>query len=575
MYQVKRIILFCSMLALLTCPCARLASLMPTGTAARPDSVPYTATATPIIASPTALAMDTPSPTPAPTDTPGPAAAPTATYTIIPILPISTPTLTPTLATPTVTPTPTPTPGPLSFYLTACEPSCQEEGARLSVEVLDENGQPLNGVNLAFRANPDDKPAIVASGAQGEGLAELALAAEDDWTIEITDDSGGGLPVVRPPVGDCHSYRLRFQRGVPDPAPVPAPYTPIAFTPIGRRAIPEGEWSPDQMRPLSDWPRPPYDNGLGIHFLPTGYYADWAVDRLIELIHQKQMRWCLVLYNDENMLRLAATKFREAGIMVIWRPDIRPAGGYLYIQRDMDILNEVGMPGYIQLYNEPEVGQEWAEDRTMSIKLFIDHWIGLADQVYQAGGFPGLQVVDPDTVNSLIDEIVAKGKSYLLNEMFFVPHPYGSNHPPSYPYDRNMQSREPGKTVDQDWFCVLGFLKYAHVFQARLGRVPPMICGEGGWTVGIQEDDKYPPISIEKHRDWHVEMFSWFRTARLSNGEPLPDYLFAACPWLIASGGQMQFDQSAWYKSQLSGDKKLTRRALQSMPPFERKFSWE
>ncbi len=449
--------------------------------------------------------------------------------------------------------------------------------------MLDENGQPLNGIHLEFRAAEGEEPVLATSGEGGEGATEFALAegpGGDDWTVEIKDESGGGLPVggirAHLPGEECpggRSYRLVFQQGLSDPAP--ATYAPITFTPIGPRGVPEGPWSPDQVRPLAEWPRPPHDNGTGIHFLPIGYYDDWVVDRLIELMKEMQMRWSVVLYNDENMLHRAATKFRDAGIMVVWRPNIRPAGGYLYIQRDLDILNEVGMPPYIQLHNEPEVEQEWVEYGEMDIDLFVKNWIRLADEVYMKGGFPGLQVVDPDVLAAVIDEVRSKGKEYLFNEMFFVAHPYGSNHPPSYPYDRNMQSREPGKTIDEDWFSVLGFLKYVHVFQDKLGFVPPIICGEGGWTVGILEDDKYPAVNHEMHRDWHVELFSWFRTGRLSNGEPLPDYLFALCPWLISSANEMQFDQSAWYKSKLSGDKKLTRRALQEMPPFERRFSWE
>ncbi len=42
--------------------------------------------------------------------------------------------------------------------------------------------------------------------------------------------------------------------------------------------------------------------------------------------------------------------------MVVWRPNIRPDATYIYIKRDMDILREIGMPPYIQLFNEPEVG---------------------------------------------------------------------------------------------------------------------------------------------------------------------------------------------------------------------------
>ena len=338
----------------------------------------------------------------------------------------------------------------------------------------------------------------------------------------------------------------------------------------------EGPWSPEHVRPLQNWPRPPHDNGMGIHFLPIGYYADWVVDLLIEHMKEMHMTWCVVLYNDDLALRIAAERFKNAGIMVIWRPNISPDASYIYMERDVQILQEIGMPPYIQLFNEPEVQQEWSDgEGNIKIKGFSDNWIKFADTVYNAGGFPGIQVVDPETLVFLINRVKEKGKEYLFNDMFFVAHPYGSNHPPDYPYDANMQTREPGKTVDQDWFDTLGFLKYAHVFQEQLGFVPPIIIGEGGWTVTVREDDKYPAVNLEKHRDWHLEVFSWFKNNSLSNGEPLPDYLFSFNPWIIASGGEMVFDQASWYQSEQSGTKSMTIKALERIPPFERKFSWD
>ncbi len=154
----------------------------------------------------------------------------------------------------------------------------------------------------------------------------------------------------------------------------------------------------------------------------------------------------------------------------------------------------------------------------------------------------------PETLKFLIDRVKSKGKEYLFDQMFFVPHPYGSNHPPDYPYDANMQAREPGKTVDQDWFGTLGFLPYARIFQEQLGFVPPFIIGEGGWAVTVREDDKYPVVNDERHRDYHLEVYSWFKNGSLSDGEALPDYLFAFCPWVIASGGEDVFEAASWYQ---------------------------
>ena len=543
--------------------------------------------------------LSTPTPVPTVTSLPSPTATVTAVATEVQVAmaPTQTPpsAVTPEkvppptveataeiTATATLTPTPTPTPGPLSFYLSRLSPECPQDGARAEISVIDDKGQAVPGVTLNLLNGAATPISEHDTDEQGKASLPVGEHADEGWMVEISDDDGGSVParmvrVSRPELG-CeppYSVEIEFQNNVPKKEvtmwPERQPIT-MAYPP---RIQKEGPWSPDHVRPLSDWPRPPHDNGMGIHFLPIGYYADWVVDLLIEHMKEMHMTWCVVLYNDDLALRIAAERFRDAGIMVVWRPNISPDASYIYMERDVQILQEIGMPPYIQIFNEPEVTQEWGDgDGEIRIKRFADNWMKFGDTVYNAGGFPGLQLVDPDTLPYLIDRIREKGKEYLFDEMFFVAHPYGSNHPPDYPYDANMQSREPGKTVDDDWFGTLGFLKYAHIFQEKLGFVPPIIIGEGGWTVTVREDDKYPPVGFEAHRDWHTEVFSWFKNNSLSDGEALPDYLFSFNPWIIASGGEMVFDQASWYQSEQSGTKSMTIKALERIPPFERKSSW-
>lgn len=376
--------------------------------------------------------------------------------------------------------------------------------------------------------------------------------------------------------------------GTPTPEPMPTWPTPGPnpawdgnWTPGGGRSEPAGEWSPQDTWALQNWPRPPHDTGLGLHFFPVGYALEDGsdVDRFIAELQRMHMTWATVLYADEHMLEIAAPRFREAGIMVVWRPYLKPYEDYLYAERDIRLLEQAGMPPYIQLYNEPDVKSEWEgepipdmEDRDAT---YIDNWIRAAADVWHRGGFPGIQVTSPDLLQKLLQELRRRDKLYLLNHTFFVPHSYGSNHPPSYPYDSVNQADHPGDTIDDDWISALGFLKYAHVFQNEVGFVPPFIVGEGGWTVSILEDGRYPRVTKRMHRDWHMELANWFQSGTLSNGEPLPDYLFGFTPWLYKAANRMQFADSAWFDSPLSGTKTETISAFEEMQPFERTFSWE
>jgi hypothetical protein len=309
-------------------------------------------------------------------------------------------------------------------------------------------------------------------------------------------------------------------------------------------------WPPME---LQDWPRPEGDNGRGMHFLVEGYYTEEELDFHIARLRDMNMKWCLVIYKDEIHLERAAKKFREAGIMVVWRKLLNPTELYFNWGRDVEILERVGMPPYMQVYNEPAVGQEW--DEPINKEKFLKNLRRTCQDVYNAGGYVGLQFVSEEWLTDALRDLKAHGGEPIFQRMFFVPHPYGMNHPPSY---------------QEDVHAALGFLVFADIFQKEIGFVPPMIAGEGGWKYGATNDARFPKIDDQLHRDYHVELFNWFRTGVLSNGQPLPDYFFAYCVWLISH----RLDDNAWYDS-FAGDRVLTIEAVKAIPPFERQFSWD
>ncbi len=305
---------------------------------------------------------------------------------------------------------------------------------------------------------------------------------------------------------------------------------------------------------LQDWPRPAGDNGLCIHFIPEEYHTVEHLDHHISRLVDMKMKWALVIYADEIQLQMAAPKFRDAGITVVWRKMLYPGDKYYDWGRDVQVLQSLGMPPYIQIYNEPSLEAGW-EDPPVPKEQFMQDLLRAARDVYNAGGYVGLQFIDPQWLRDALYEMRLHGGEAMFGRMFFVPHPYGLNHPPSYQEDLN---------------AVLGFLTFAQVFREEIGSVPPMIAGEGGWKYGATDDNRFPKIDDALHRDYHVEVFNWFRTGTLSNGEPLPDYLFAFCPWLLSS----KMDDSAWYDS-FAGDRTLTIEGVKSIPPFTRRFSWD
>lgn len=305
---------------------------------------------------------------------------------------------------------------------------------------------------------------------------------------------------------------------------------------------------------LRDWPRPANDNGRCIHFLPTGYYSQRDFDVQIPRMKDLQMRWVLALYSDENQLRLAAAQFKSAGITPIWRKMLGPHQSYLSWDRDIQIIKDAGLPPYMQLYNEPDVEAEW-DGRPVNRDQWITNFVQSAQIVYNSGGYVGVQVLDDAWLRVLLQTIKARKGDRMFGRMFFIPHPYGLNHPPNFVEDDNS---------------VMGYRTFVPVFQDEIGFVPPFIAGEGGWKFKATDDNRFPIVDNKLHAQYHVALFRWFLDGKVSDGKPLPDYLFAFCPWLLAG----QLEGAAWYDS-FEGERTQTIADIKKIPIFTRKFTWD
>jgi hypothetical protein len=352
--------------------------------------------------------------------------------------------------------------------------------------------------------------------------------------------------------------------GTRPPAPTPAAtFTPIAG--LTETAAPTSTPAPTPTKTmmslrgdlpamaLQDWPRPANDDGWGMHFVINAYPSEQEIDLNIQRMVDMRIKWAVVLYGDEVQLQKLAPRFRDAGITVIWRRMLRPYDRYYDWARDIGILKNLGVPPYMQAYNEPEVAAEWPDGKSNEA-VFLDNLVSACQDIYNAGGYVGLQFASDGWLRDALHEIQARNGQAVFGRMFFIPHSYGMNHPPDYTEDIN---------------AVLSFRIYAMTFQTEIGMVPPMIVGEGGWKYGATDDARFPKVSDELHRDYYVALYSWFSTGKLSNGEPLPDYLFAFCPWLIAH----KMDDNAFYDS-FAGDRTMTIAAIKAIPPFVRHFAW-
>lgn len=426
--------------------------------------------------------------------------------------------------------------------------------------------QPLFARRVALSVLPLAAACLLASACQrGETLPPAppppatAAAFPEPEAPPADSLSPVDLPHETPDSSAVFLPQVDLGAGQADPTVASAPVVTATatLTPV----LPVAAPAPPSMRladlpaiALPDWPRPANDNGLCIHNTAVAYNDEAEVDLQISRLQSMNMRWTLVHYGDEQQLLKAAPRYRDAGIMVVWRKNVRPYDRYYDWGRDVQLLRDLGVEPYMQIYNEPSLPAEW-DDKPIDQALFIENFIDAAEQVYNAGGYVGIQFVSDDWLLAALREIKARGGERVFERMFLVPHPYGLNHPPDYTADPNG---------------VLGFLHQARLVEQEIGFVPPIIAGEGGWKWNATDDRNFPPIDATLHRDYHVELFNWFRTGVLSNGEPLPDTLFAFCPWLLSDRG----DDSAWFDS-FAGERTLTIEGVKAIPAFERRFSWE
>lgn len=381
-------------------------------------------------------------------------------------------------------------------------------------------------------------------------------------------------PTAEPPTQEPPSPTAPPSSTVP-PAPPPAPAAPPTNAPpsdpsrpsptrVPTQAVAGAEASAPTMHlrtdlpamSLQDWPRPANDNGRCMHFVRNQYFSEDDLHVNVQRLQQLGARWTLVVYADENIIKMAAPVFAEAGIVPVWRKMLRAHQPYYDWARDVELVKSYGLPPYFQIYNEPSLLEEWElSDSGPDVSRFTSNLIQASQDVYNAGGYVGWQFVNQEWLGHAIDEVQRRGGQRLFERFFYIPHPYGMNFPPDYTAD--------GRGV-------LSYRYYADQLRQRLGFTPMMIAGEGGWKINNTESPNYPPLSDASHRDYHVELFNWFRTGVLSDGQPLPDELFAYCVWLVADRG----DDNAWWDS-FAGNRQGTIDAVSAMPAFQRRFSWE
>lgn len=350
---------------------------------------------------------------------------------------------------------------------------------------------------------------------------------------------------------------------------------------------------PDRVS-LADYPRPPNDNGRGVHWSPTTNPLHSKVTNyFIAELEAMHIKWVKFMQPDIPEVRdpYLVEQFVAHDIMPVVRVYLPFNDRYANLPEFVVAATERGIP-YFELYNEPNIAGPaggWRDGEPINVARMTELWILAAQEVHHAGGHPSLLPLaaggtmdDKVFLRQYLDEIRARGQADLMVGAWIPLHNYFFNHPLDYPTDpvnrqdlpltaaeiaaRNLTpeqvesinyyrriSHRPfeeggywlGDTIDEDSNGFRKFEAYANIFYSRFGYHIPVIGTEGGLVLGTQEDPRYPPVN-------ETDLVERTLGAYHALLDDAPPYFFVQMPWLLAnSAGEHadpRFENAAWYK---------------------------
>ena len=374
---------------------------------------------------------------------------------------------------------------------------------------------------------------------------------------------------------------------------------------------------------LRDYPRPPQDTGIGVHWSPANSGSVGAGELREKWIPQLQrmgVKWVKLMH--EGGVPFAGLLL-EAGIMPIvrlyrHRPNSRDLRKAVLGPKEIAYLKDYVAVGvrYFEFNNEPELASEWegGEIPPDAIDYVARAAIIDMETILGLGGYPAVPATAIGTKWDLIGKIVEHGGDYLFDEpVWLALHNYDINHPLDYPYDavnrrgelltpedyramgtdawtgarwgtrtlafineRRVEDKNPRADIMEDASAFLSFRRLAELSMKHLGRYLPILSTEGGPIVGEDDDPRYPTTTPEAHAAKVAEI------ARIMMGvsrryDAAPDYYFCTAFWLMGAAvlRTLGWEGHAWFSPRWPDGHLPAVEALEQLPKQPRRFSFD
>jgi hypothetical protein len=325
---------------------------------------------------------------------------------------------------------------------------------------------------------------------------------------------------------------------------------------------------------LDRFPRPPQDNGRGVHWSHTPYFwgeENWSFWE--EQILAMKLKWVKILDDGSGSAEGLVKRLIDIQVMPVvrfYREEPNP--GHINPSREGETVKRYAQMGavYFETNNEPDLALEW-KGRVRPpnwLEIVVENFIIEADLVRNAGGYLLFPAFGPGGRGNPFQMIVDRGRKDLLDgNCCLAIHNYCLGRPLEYPndpitlhgqpltpeewedrgglwawemgYETVNQHRQrlanPNANIMEDSTCFRAFEYFDALVNQAVGHSIPIFTTEGGYNVGQRagttfgDDPRNPKPTPEWAGRLTEAMFRYMQ-------ESAPAYYFACMPWLIAVG---------------------------------------
>lgn len=301
--------------------------------------------------------------------------------------------------------------------------------------------------------------------------------------------------------------------------------------------------------PLSSYPRPRHDTGLGLHDSSDVGANPPNVEAHARALRAAGISWYKILEAGGNKVDRCRVYLAHDIMPIVRLYKHRPHPDYVVYPGEVARYVAAGVR-YFELGNEPNISpDEWREGAWPAAadmgRIIAEQWISASAMVKREGGIPLVYAMTPEgtyahagghrrITRDFLTHLRNRGALGTLEGAGVAVHPRPHNNPPGTP----STSTNTVAFAEWAWF--------AAIYREFLGWDIPLFATEHGYSIGDAQNTNFPRID---ERLWAEHNRELFERMNPSHPQAIPANLFCLCYWLETAGGVWRNDQvsDGWF----------------------------